>query len=133
MSDRKKYYRNVKRLFPVHGKKEKAFLHEINEQIIEYENDHPHATYQEIVNQFGTPIDIVISYYQTIDSDYILRKMNIRKIIIIACSIVVCLAMIIALYFAFTIHDAKSEYDQSLNIHWEDQPIEIIEEHIIEE
>lgn len=38
MTANKKYYRDVKKLFPVYLKKEKLYLKQLKEQIDEYEN-----------------------------------------------------------------------------------------------
>ena len=56
----RKYLRNCKRLFPVYGKRERQFI-------------------KKLVEQFGSPKDIVIEYYNTVDDDYLLRKTNLVK------------------------------------------------------
>ena len=35
--------------------------------------------YEELTEQFGSPKDIVIEYYNTVDDDYLLRKTNLVK------------------------------------------------------
>lgn len=70
MKDSKKYFKDINKLFPVHSYKEKKYLNDLKEQIDEYDD----LSYHELEEQFGTPIDIVVAYYETIDTKYILKK-----------------------------------------------------------
>ena len=75
----RKYIRNCKQLFPVYGKYERKFLKQLKEQVIKYVSEFPHLTYDELVTQFGSPKDIVLAYYDSIDDDYLLKKSNLAK------------------------------------------------------
>lgn len=77
MKDSKKYFKDINKLFPVHSYKEKKYLNDLKEQIDEYDD----LSYHELEEQFGTPIDIVVAYYETIDTKYILKKIKIKHII----------------------------------------------------
>lgn len=67
MKDRKKYYKDIYKLFPIHSIKEKQYLNNLKEQIDKYDS----LSYQELEGQFGKPTDIVIAYYETVDTKYI--------------------------------------------------------------
>ena len=73
----KKYLRNCKRLFPVYGKRERQFIKRLRDRIQEHIDSSPNLTYEELLEQFGSPKDIVIEYYNTVDDDYLLRKTNL--------------------------------------------------------
>ena len=75
----KKYLRNCKRLFPVYGKRERQFIKRLRDRIQEHIDSSPNLTYEELLEQFGSPKDIVIEYYNTVDDDYLLRKTNLVK------------------------------------------------------
>lgn len=75
----RKYLRNCKRLFPVYGKRERQFIKRLRDRIQEHIDSSPDLTYEELTEQFGSPKDIVIEYYNTIDDDYLLRKTNLVK------------------------------------------------------
>ena len=75
----RKYLRNCKRLFPVYGKRERQFIKKLRDRIQEHIDSSPNLTYEELVEQFGSPKDIVIEYYNTVDDDYLLRKTNLVK------------------------------------------------------
>lgn len=116
MNLNKKYYKNIKRLFPVHTKKEKQYLKQLRIEIEEYDK----ASYDELVHLFGEPIEIVKSYYDTINSQYLLNKMNTKKIItILSLSIFI----LCSLYFGY-----KSYKFNELINNWESNlPTEINE------
>lgn len=69
MKANKKYYTNVKRLFPIHSRKEKVYLQQLKEQISEYDD----SIYETLIDNFGKPIDVVRAYYDTINSNYLLK------------------------------------------------------------
>lgn len=75
----RKYLRNCKRLFPVYGKRERQFIKRLRDRIQEHIDSSPGLTYEELTEQFGSPKDIVIEYYNTVDDDYLLRKTNLVK------------------------------------------------------
>ena len=76
-----KYIRRCKQLFPVYGKYEQQFLKRLQQQANEFLAQNPNITYEELVTQFGSPKDIVVGYYDTIDDDYLLKKLNLVKTI----------------------------------------------------
>ena len=65
----KKYIRRCKNCFPVYGKEERQFLKRLRHQIEEYTQENQELTYQQLEEQFGTPIDIVKSYYDTLENE----------------------------------------------------------------
>ena len=79
MKANKKYIKDIKTIFPFHGKREKKFLKNLSTQINEYYYEQ--CTYTELQNEFGTPIEILKSYYDSIDSEYLLDKMHNKTII----------------------------------------------------
>lgn len=104
MKDNKKYYKDVENLFPIHSKKERKYLHLMKEQIEEYEND----SYEELVEQFGTPIEVVKSYYDTIESSYLLKRMAIKRIVNLTCVFVL---IIVAIYFGYRTYVLDKAYE----------------------
>ena len=120
MKDSRKYYRDIKKLFPINSKKEKNYLHQIKEQIEEYED----ILYKELENQFGSPIEIVKSYYETIDSNYLLKKINLKRTINATCLIALILIAIYFGYRTYLLSNVYNNYNNSI-------PTEI--EEIIEE
>ncbi|RHS94498.1 DUF6120 family protein [Erysipelatoclostridium sp. AM42-17] len=109
MKDSKKYYREVKKLFPLYGRKEALFLKALKRQIQEYQ----YLNYQELVSHFGKPLDIVISYYESIDSAYIIKKVNIKKFL---AFILITLFFLITVYLRYYLYTdyQSSQYNHTV-------------------
>lgn len=105
MTASKRYYRNVKKLFPVYLKKEKSYLKQLKEQIDEYED----TSYEELVDIFGDPIDIVKAYYDTINSNYLLKRMNLKRFVTTTCILVLTLT---TLYFGYKAYEFNKEINE---------------------
>lgn len=121
MKDSKKYFKDINKLFPIHSYKEKKYLNDLKEQINEYDN----LSYHELEEQFGTPIDVVIAYYETIDTKYILKKLKIKHIISTICVLILLLVTATSCYEIYVVNQAKKKFDEMWPIHEE---ITIIED-----
>ena len=132
MKESKKYYKDIKKLIPIHGKREKSFLKELQVQINEYEEDNVECTYQQLSKEFGTPIDVMKSYYDTIDSPYILKRLKLKRNVMITCVAVILCSLMLTLW---KIHIYNVEHERFMNetFYWEEGPIKIIERKVIEE
>lgn len=110
----KNYYRNIKKMFPVNSKKEKQYLSESKLQIDEFCSNKDTYDYQALEKKFGTPIDIVVSYYENIDSDYILNRINKKNYI--KSFIVVCIIILIAAlsYRYYLLQEAYNEFQNAV-------------------
>ena len=108
MKDSKKYFKDINKLFPVHSYKEKKYLNDLKEQIDEYDD----LSYHELEEQFGTPIDIVVAYYETIDTKYILKKIKIKHIISTICVLIMLLVAVTSCYEIYTVNQAKKKFDE---------------------
>lgn len=117
MKDSKKYYTDIYKLFPVHSVKEKQYLNNLKEQINEYDS----LSYEELEEQFGTPIDIVVAYYETVDTKYILKKINLKRFLTTIALIIVLLITMASCYEIYIVHQAKKEFDEMLPIHYEEK------------
>lgn len=105
MKDSKKYFNDINKLFPIHTFKEKKYLSNLKEQIDEYDD----LSYHELEEQFGTPIDIVVAYYETIDTKYILKKIRIKHIISTIFVLIMLLVAVTSCYEIYTVNQAKKE------------------------
>ena len=86
-NDIKKYIKYVKKIIPIHSKDKKEFIQLLTQKIIEFSNEHDSCSYQDIVDEFGSPNEVAGSYIETLDSDEIKKKIiNIFiSVIIILC------------------------------------------------
>ena len=77
----KKYIKYVKKIIPFYSKDKKEFLKLLTQKIIEFSNEHDSCSYQDIVDEFGSPNEVAGSYIETLNSDEIIKKLNKKKII----------------------------------------------------
>lgn len=106
MNANKKYYKDVVRLFPIHSKKERVYLQNLKEQIDEYED----ITYDDLVLEFGSPIDIVKAYYDTINSQYLLKKLNLKRIVLLLSISIIILVMTVSFYSIYLFQKAYEDF-----------------------
>ena len=95
----KKYIRRCKNCFPVYGKEEQQFLKRLRHQMEEYAQENPDVTYQQLEEWFGTPIDIVKSYYDSLeDEDRLIDRACFSRTLKKVMIIILMLISIIGVY-----------------------------------
>lgn len=75
----KQYIKDVKTVLPCYGKQEKAFVKYLKQQLTDYMEQKPLITYNDLVNEFGYPANLIADYYQSSDEDALIHKLKIRK------------------------------------------------------
>lgn len=99
----KKYLKQVKHLLPLLSKQEKRFLKDFEISIHEYLTENSKATIEELSSKFGTPNDIVHEYIDSIDSEYIIKRICVKKMIRrIAFTILLIAVLSLLVHTAFT-------------------------------
>lgn len=117
----KKYIRRCKNCFPVYGKEERQFLKRLRRQIEEYAQENPDVTYQQLEEWFGTPIDIVKSYYDSLeDEDRLIDRAcfsgTLKKVMIIILMVISIVGVYdsVIMYFSYLDgKDSKVIYEES--------------------
>lgn len=92
--DCKKYLGELKTLTPSAGKYEKKFIQNMKEDLIEFSSDNPDVSYVTICEHFGTPQDIIIDYFENVDTTYLIKKLRFSSII---RKCIICAILILAL------------------------------------
>ena len=114
--DSKKFYKEIYILFPVHTKNEREYLKRIKKQIQEYDDQ----SYDELIEIFGTPINVVEAYYDTVSSQYLTKKMSNKKMILTTCFIVIVLALCVSLYRDSIIQQEYEDFHNSIPVEYEE-------------
>lgn len=122
MKVNKKYYKDVAKLFPIYSKKEKSFLSDLKKQIDEYDN----VSYSDLENEFGTPIDIVKAYYDTVDSKYLLNRINIKRAVVIICLTILVVGTSYFGYRTYSLNKAINDFKTSIPTEIE-ETVEVVE------
>lgn len=108
----KKYIRRCKNCFPVYGKEEQQFLKRLRHQMEEYVQENPDVTYQQLEEWFGTPIDIVKSYYDSLeDEDRLIDRAcfsrTLKKVMIIILMVISIIGVYDSAIMYFSYLDGK--------------------------
>ena len=108
----KKYIRRCKNCFPVYGKEEQQFLKRLRHQMEEYAQENPDVTYQQLEEWFGTPIDIVKSYYDSLeDEDRLIDRAcfsrTLKKVMIIILLVISIIGVYDSAIMYFSYLDGK--------------------------
>lgn len=108
----KKYIRRCKNCFPVYGKEEQQFLKRLRHQMEEYAQENPDVTYQQLEEWFGTPIDIVKSYYDSLeDEDRLIDRAcfsrTLKKVMIIILIVISIIGVYDSAIMYFSYLDGK--------------------------
>ena len=72
--EQKRYLKEIKALLPVYGKYEKRFFRDIKDSISELESEN--ITYEFLCKELGRPEDLIVNYYQEIDSHYLRKQLK---------------------------------------------------------
>lgn len=108
----RKYIRRCKNCFPVYGKEERQFLKRLRHRIEEYAQENPDVTYQQLEERFGTPIDIVKSYYDSLeDEDKLIDRAcfsrTLKKVMIIILMVISIVGVYDSVIMYFSYLDGK--------------------------
>lgn len=126
-SEMKKYYQEIYRMFPIHRKKEKIYFSELKEQLIELANDKENCSYQDCVEEFGTPKEIVIAYYQMMNDGELLHELNKKRIIKNFIGFLMIIFIIGTGYFIYDLNRSFEAWKDNLPA-YDQVEMEIIEE-----
>lgn len=121
----RKYIHRCKQLFPVYGKYERLFLKRLQQQATVFIAQNPNLTYEELVTQFGSPKDIVVGYYDTIDDDYLLKKLNLVTTIRRFFLAIVLVVVLFVGYRSYVLYQIWLEAQKPMTV-YEDDTIEYI-------
>lgn len=117
------YLKNCRRLFPVYGKYERQFIKKLKERIQEFSIDFPDFSYEELIENFGSPKEIVLSYYDSVEDDYLLKKTNLANNIRIFLIGVFIVIIAFFSYRTYTVYQSYLDAKDTIIIH-EDTTIE---------
>lgn len=93
----KKYYSEISKSVLCTGKHKRTFMKQLKFDIDSYISENPEATLEEVKNCFGTADTIAESFIVNSDCSEIKRKLDIKKLLIVAvvAALLVYLAFIV--------------------------------------
>ena len=93
-------------MFPVYGKLERTFLNRLKVQVNEHLDLFPDISYDELVKQFGSPREVVMEYYDNIEDDYLLSKIDLAKKVKKFLLFIAVLFLVYFFYQSYTTYQA---------------------------
>lgn len=106
----KAYVSQVKAILPVWGKKEKAFVKKLHNNLYDYCEDKKITAIDKLYKDFGTPQEFVFNYISLIEPDVISKRINTAKYIrmfvigLLALITIATSALCITLYSEYQYH-----------------------------
>lgn len=115
--DTAKYIKSIKIAFPFFHKTEKRFFSDFVSTIRDYAEEHPNCTYEELQDNFGSPKDVVVNYYDTMDQNvYYMIFKRVHYIHYITITTIVLLFILFTIALSILIHE-KYKYNQTIIDH----------------
>lgn len=110
----RQYKKNILSIMPLKSKIEKKYVNEYISSVNEFCTEFPNANYDDIVENFGEPRNVVVAYLKECDENYLLKNINFRNIIKKTMSSIVIIILCIALVATYLLYkgynDAKDSY-----------------------
>ena len=97
----KLYIKNVKRQIKTSSQKKKQLLYDLKINTNNYISEYPNSTYSDLEAEFGTPVAIAESFYDSLDTAEIKHQQTYKKHIIL---IIIIFCTICALSFIWHYH-----------------------------
>lgn len=122
----KQYIKDVRTVLPCYGKQERAFIKYLKQQLTDHIEENPSITYDDLIQKFGHPANLIADYYQSSDEDLLVHRLKIRKYfysVIIAC--VLAVLFVSGLRYAMlekVIYDTKHTKIQKLPTKYRSEP-----------
>lgn len=108
--DRDKFIEDIENAFLAQSEKEHEYLEHLIQRIFDYYNDNIDATYSDYVNQFGTPNEIVVSYFENVDLSTPIRKVK-KEPWVKLIYLVITICILIYFFFAMaSFIEGKNHY-----------------------
>jgi len=108
----KAYVSQVKAILPIWGKKEKAFVNKLHDNLCDYCEDNNVTAIDELYKGYGTPQEIVFEYISLMEPNEISKRINTAKYIKFLAISLITLALVATSIFALYIY---SEYQSFKN------------------
>ncbi len=103
----KEYVSEIKALFPIRRKPERDYIKKIMADVDNYCEEAEVTTKEELYENYGKPNDVVNSYLDSVDTEYIAKQITITRFIKTAVAVLLVLATVTTSIFCIAVY---SEY-----------------------
>lgn len=113
MNSKKKYIQNLKNQFHAIGKNERIYLNGLIDRINSFESLNAESTYEDYLEEFGLPEEIISEYYENYDKTNLIRKIKWTKY----TKMIFYVSVIALLIFVFFLAKTQLEIQKSYPHH----------------
>lgn len=124
VNDLKCYFKEIKTLMPLNGKPEKRFLSDLDLSLKEYTRESPNYDIYEIYEKFGTPLDIVTNYFETINTRRLAKRIRLTQFMRILLILILCIALVFSVYRGIIIYKSYLTVQKQVVTHFDETIIE---------
>ena len=103
----KQYYREIKTIFPSMGKNERRLLKRYKVRITELCDANSNISYASIIKELGTPIDVITDYYENVETEYLMKRLQPTKLIrrlIYIMLIITLILLVVSIAFNYKLY-----------------------------
>ncbi|MDD6043352.1 MAG: DUF6120 family protein [Eubacteriaceae bacterium] len=103
----KRYFRQIKSLLPVYTKEEKKFLRDYKKSVIDYAADNPDLSFDDIMEHFDEPTDVVYNYIVATDQEYLYKRISLSsmlKKVLIVITIAALIAFGLRYHYLYSLY-----------------------------
>ena len=105
-----KYLRRAKQVYHGNGQIRKQFIQDLSDALTCYTETHPSCTYEDLVDEFGSPDEIHASFMSMYTNDIKRRNIKVYRLLFIVCLILAAAALIFTVDFIINSYDHSNGY-----------------------
>ncbi len=106
----KKYYSDISKALVCSRKEKTAFITELKSNIDEYLAKEPDTAIENIMEEFGTPLEIANSFIDNAGANVIKKKIDIKKYILLALAVALIIYLIFVVVSLIDVHTEAHGY-----------------------
>ena len=119
------YFRQIKRLLPIHTKEEQQFINTLRSSVEIFVEEHPGSSIDDIINQFHSPKQVVCDYLSSLDHTRLCSLLSLRDHIKRTVGLLLILGVFACGCRLFLIQALNYDYENSPVIRtWRVEPAE---------
>ncbi len=106
------YLSDVRAIFPIMGKPERKYLAKLANTVEDYCMEEKAATIEEIYSGFGTPSELASTYFTSVDSSKLIKRIRYTKWIKRGFFVLLFIALVCVSIFGITTYKAYKVFEQ---------------------
>ena len=109
-----KYISDVRTLIPIRDKSVNQFLEDLRTGISEYTESNADATMDDIIGSFGSPTDAAFNYIESLDTDKLIHRLKISKIVRLLATIMIFLVLFLTSFRAALLYKGYLDAENAI-------------------